>query len=271
MTDTTFPTITCPIFDIGANLTHESFQKDRDDVVAQARDKGVSKMVITGCDVASSLLALDIAKQYDLLSTAGVHPHEASTLTQQGQTTLTEMQAHPHVVAVGECGLDYYRNLSDKTDQKSAFVSQLEIAVRTGKPVFLHEREASRDMLDILNTYRPKLSRAVIHCFTGNKQELHDYLDLDLYIGITGWICDERRGMHLRNIVSDIPQDKLMIETDSPYLLPRTIRPKPKSRRNQPKYLPYVVQMVADACQTSYEQMAERTTSNANTFFGIHQ
>lgn len=136
-------------------------------------------------------------------------------------------------------------------------------------PLFLHERDAREDQLAILSKYRSRFTKAVAHCFTGNAETLRAYLDLDLYIGITGWICDERRGTHLKELIKEIPLDRLMLETDAPYLMPRTIRPRPKTRRNAPAHLPYVLTTVAECLGASEAGIAAATTATAMEFFGL--
>ena len=173
------------------------------------------------------------------------------------------------VVAIGECGLDYFRNFSPREAQLSAFRAQLAIAEETGLPVFLHQRDAHDDFIEVLEPTLPNLSRAVAHCFTGEHESLREYLALGLWIGITGWICDERRGAHLKDIVGVIPDDRLLIETDAPYLLPRSISPKPKSRRNEPAFLTEVLRVVAEARSQSEEHVAQITYDNACRFFAL--
>ena len=173
------------------------------------------------------------------------------------------------MVAVGECGLDFDRNFSPRADQLRCLEAHLELAAELQMPVFLHERSAHEEFAAILAKHRSRIPRAVVHCFTGTGEALARYLDLDLHIGITGWICDERRGTHLRELVGRIPKDRLMIETDAPYILPRTIRPKPKSNRNEPSLLPHVLRTVAAARGESPEELARSTTETARAFFGI--
>jgi len=174
------------------------------------------------------------------------------------------------VVAVGECGLDYFRNFSPPAAQQAAFRKQLELAVEVGKPVFLHQRDAHEDFLAILRDYRPRLVGGVAHCFTAGLEEMRAYLDLGLYIGITGWICDERRGLHLREVVRHIPRERLLVETDGPYLLPRDLDPKPASRRNEPMYLPHVLRAIAAARGEDPEELGAITTRNALELFSWH-
>jgi TatD DNase family protein len=260
------------LVDIGANLAHDSFDDDRDAVLQRAADVGVGTLIITGSSDDSNPAALKLAEKHKgaLYSTAGVHPHHASDYSDKSDTIIRQCIANEQCVAVGECGLDYFRNLSPREAQLEAFKAQLDIAVESGRPVFLHQRDAHDDFVDVLEPVLPKLSRAVAHCFTGESESLSEFVSMGLYIGITGWICDERRGTHLKDIVSSIPDDRLMLETDAPYLLPRTIRPKPKTRRNEPAYLPEVLKTVAEARGQSLQEVAEITTANAKRFFGIN-
>ena len=259
------------LVDIGANLAHDSFDDDRDEVLQRAADAGVARIIITGSSDDSNARAAALAETSDgkLFSTAGVHPHHASDYTDESDALIRSLVAKDAVVAVGECGLDYFRNFSPRDAQLDAFRRQLQIAKETGLPVFLHQRDAHDDFIDVLEPSLPGLSRAVAHCFTGEHESLREYIELGLYIGITGWICDERRGKHLHDIVSVVPDDRLLIETDAPYLLPRTIKPKPKTRRNEPAYLPEVLRVVAQARGQSEDHVAQITTENATRFFAL--
>ena len=259
------------LIDIGANLAHNSFDDDRDEVMRRAAAAGVSPIIVTGSSDNSNQRAAELAEANPglLYSTAGVHPHHASDYSDASDTLIRDLASKDVVVAVGECGLDYFRNFSPRDAQLEAFRRQLQIAADTGLPVFLHQRDAHDDFVEVLEPALPKLSRAVAHCFTGEGESLREYLALGLYVGITGWICDERRGQHLYDIVSIIPDDRLLIETDAPYLLPRTITPKPKTRRNEPAYLTEVANTVAAARGQSIEHIAAITTANAQQFFGL--
>ena len=259
------------LVDIGANLAHDSFDDDRDAVLQSAFDAGISQIVITGSSDDSNVKAAELAAQRPgvLYSTAGVHPHHASDYNDASDSLIRELIDRDQVVAVGECGLDYFRNFSPRDAQLSAFQRQLDIAADSGLPVFLHQRDAHDDFVEVLEPMLPKISRAVAHCFTGEGESLHEYLAMGLYVGITGWICDERRGKHLHDIVSIIPDDRLLIETDAPYLLPRTIQPKPKTRRNEPMHLVEVLKTVAEARSQAVDHVAEITAANARQFFGL--
>ncbi len=257
------------LIDIGLNLTHDSFNDDRDAVLARAANVGVKRMLVTGSDAIHSQLALTLARKYPdvLRSTAGVHPHHAKDITDTDRTVLLELMKQPEVLVVGECGLDYFRNFSPAADQEAVFRWQLECAVNIGKPVFLHERDAHDAFISILSDYRPRLAGAVAHCFTGTTAQAEKYIEMDLYVGITGWICDERRGQSLREAVKHIPLDRLLIETDAPYLIPRTLKSKPASHRNEPMYLTEVLRQLALCRDASEELLANVTTENAKRLF----
>jgi TatD DNase family protein len=204
-----------------------------------------------------------------LYATAGVHPHDASHWGPTTSDTLQALAATHEVVALGETGLDFFRDFSPRPQQIQAFEAQLALAADLEMPVFLHERGAFKQFIEIIREYRSRLSAAVVHCFTGSAEQLAAYLDLDLHIGITGWICDERRGLHLRDLLPQISLDRLMLETDAPYLLPRTLRPKPKERRNEPAFLPHIVDTVASCLKLPPDLVAEATTKTAKTFFAL--
>ncbi len=259
-----------PLIDIGANLAHDGFDDDRDALMQRARDAGVGHCVVTGSDRASNARAAELAAGDARLSaTAGLHPHHASDWNPAIAEQITTAAREGRIAAVGEAGLDYFRDISPRADQHAVFTAQLEIAAETGLPVFLHQRESHADFKAILSAHRDTLTAVVVHCFTDNETALADYLALDCHIGITGWVCDERRGHALYDIVDQIPDERLMIETDCPYLLPRTIRPKPKSRRNEPAYLPWVAERVAQARGQTVDHINTITTANAARFFSI--
>jgi TatD DNase family protein len=257
--------------DIGANLTHASFELDLLDVIERARLLRVTQLLVTGADLASSEQALRLARAHPhtLYATAGIHPHQAAQFSQAELPALRTLLSHSEVLAVGECGLDYYRDYAPRAAQLRAFEWQLQLAAECGKPVFLHQRDAHEDFVAVLRNHRSAFGAGVAHCFTGSAAELADYLALDLSIGITGWICDERRGAHLIEVVADIPAPRLLLETDAPYLLPRDLPMKPKSRRNEPMYLPHIGAAVARARGERIEDCAAYTSENARALFQI--
>ncbi len=259
------------MIDIGANLSHSAFAHDLAAVLARAQAHGVMQMMVTGADVQGSraALALALAHPGRLFATAGVHPHRASDFDAETEALLRELHAQPQVKAVGETGLDYHRDLSPRVAQVFAFERQLGLAVECGKPLFLHQRDAHSDFIACMDNVRGRIDRAVVHCFTGEKDELFDCLDRDFYIGITGWICDERRGTHLRELVKSIPADRLMLETDAPYLLPRNVKPMPAHRRNEPMYLTHICAEVARDRGEDVAVTAANATATARAFFGL--
>lgn len=259
------------LFDIGANLTHESFNPDLSEVLESAAAHGIEQLMVTGASVSGSEQALALAKQYPnkLFATAGIHPHHADEATTDGMLIIEQLLNAPEVKAVGETGLDFFRDFSARDDQVRSFVSHIELAIKLELPMFLHERDAHPTFYELVAPHRAHLGPIVVHCFTGNEAALDAYLELDCYIGITGWICDERRGQHLMELVSKIPLDRIMIETDSPYLMPRTLKPKPKSRRNEPKHLVHICEFVANILDIEPAELAAITTTNAKNFFRL--
>ncbi|MBC9250597.1 hydrolase TatD [Pseudomonas alcaligenes] len=262
------------LIDIGVNLTHPSLARERDAVLARAYAAGVCQLVLTGTSLEESEKALEFCHELDesgsrLFSTAGIHPHDASQWNADSARQLRTLLSAERVRAVGECGLDFNRDFSPRPQQEKALEEQLALAVELQMPVFLHEREAGERLLAILREFRDDLPAAVVHCFTGDKGSLYGYLDLDLHIGITGWICDERRGTHLHPLVRDIPQGRLLLESDAPYLLPRSLRPKPKSGHNEPAFLGEVLREVALHRGESQAALAAHSSASARAFFGL--
>jgi TatD DNase family protein len=259
------------IIDIGVNLGHAFFNGDRKQVIERAVAAGVSTMIVTGTSIKSSLEGqqLATANPDTLYSTAGVHPHNARHCNDSTIQTLRVLANKPEVVAIGECGLDYDRDFSPRPLQDKWFAEQIALACELKLPLFLHERKAHKRFVEILNDHRNQFDAAVVHCFTGNGEELTTYLDMGLYVGITGWICDERRGLHLRDLLKQVPLDRLMIETDAPFLTPRNMQPKPKDGRNEPAFLPHVLRAVAGSIGKSAEEVAEATTKTARNFFRL--
>jgi TatD DNase family protein len=262
------------LIDIGVNLTHTSFATQRQAVLDRAYAAGVAQLVVTGTSVAGSEEALQLCQELDqdaqrLFSTAGIHPHSASDWSGDTEAQLRGLLKEERVRAVGECGLDFNRDFSPRPQQEKVFEAHLALAAEWRLPVFLHERDASQRLLEILRDYRDSLPAAVVHCFTGEQRALFSYLDMDLHIGITGWICDERRGTHLHTLVRNIPRGRLMLESDAPYLLPRSLRPKPKNGRNEPAYLTEVLREVALHRGETEDDLATHTTACARTFFGL--
>ncbi|MFG6655862.1 3'-5' ssDNA/RNA exonuclease TatD [Scandinavium sp. M-37] len=258
------------MFDIGVNLTSSQFSRDRDEVVERAFATGLKGMLITGTNPEESDAAQQLTQRYkNCWSTAGVHPHDSSRWTPEVADTLRRLAQMPGVVAVGECGLDFNRNFSTPQEQETAFSAQLALAAELKMPVFLHCREAHERFIALLTPWLDKLPGAVLHCFTGTWEELQECLAHGLYIGITGWVCDERRGLELRDLLPFIPAERLLIETDAPWLLPRDLSPKPSSRRNEPAHLPHILQRIAHWRGEDVQALSDMTDRNVKKVFGI--
>jgi TatD DNase family protein len=259
------------LVDIGCNLAHESFDCDRGRIVADALAVGVRRIIVTGTSLTASVKALELCSAMPgaLFATAGVHPHHANEFDEPSCAALRRLLESKAVVAVGECGLDYYRNFSPRDAQLAAFEAQLELAAEQRRPVFLHERDAHEDSLRLLRRHRSRLVGGVAHCFTGDHEQLAAYLDLDLHIGITGWICDERRGGALREAVRSLAPDRVLFETDAPYLLPRDLKPQPKNRRNEPRFLPHIAERLAAIMDMTVDDLAAAAWRNSRRLFAL--
>jgi len=259
------------LVDIGVNLTAPVFADDLPEVLDRARAAGVRRALVTGTDLDHSRQALALAAAHpgELFATVGVHPHAAAAVPPDWLTALEQLAADPGVRAIGETGLDFNRDYSPRPDQERVFVAQLELAASLDRPVFLHERDSGGRFFDLLEPFRDRLAGGVLHCFTGGERDLDRALAAGLHIGITGWICDERRGGALQGLVARIPSERLLIETDAPWLLPRTIRPRPKSRRNEPARLPWVLAKLAECRDEDPLTLAEVTTRNACRLFEL--
>lgn len=260
------------LIDIGLNLMHSSFKKDRQEIIEEAAKVGVSKSIITGTNVNSSEIASEYASKYPgiLYSTSGVHPHDAKTCNEKTLEILEKNAKKECVVAIGECGLDYNRDFSPRDVQRYWFEKQIELAEKLNMPLFLHERDAHEDLYAILERHPKIAKRAVVHCFTGTGKEAENYIDLGCYIGVTGWICDMKRGKSLQEAVKVIPPERLMIETDAPFLIPKNFDKKPKRNRNEPKYLPHILKTIAHYKDDyDVEKLAKIVTINTEKFFNI--
>ena len=257
-------------FDIGVNLTHPSFVKDLDNVIEEAGNVGVTRMCVTGSDLEESISAYRLAISFSdiLISTAGIHPHQAKQFSPNYFSEIKDLLKKDNVKAIGETGLDFYRNFSTEEQQKKSFEMHIETSIEIQKPLFLHVRDAHKTFMEMLKPVKENLPATVVHCFTGNKEELIEYIEMGFYIGITGWICDERRGTHLKDLINLIPLDKIMIETDAPYLIPRVSKLK-NSQRNEPKFLPLIANEVVKCSKRSKKLIISSILLNSLRFFGL--
>jgi TatD DNase family protein len=254
---------------------HPSFDRDREAVILKAEEAGVSPLIVTGNGEKSSREASEFAAAFSrerpgkLYTTAGVHPHEARFCGEKTIENLRGLALQYKAAAIGECGLDYNRDFSPRDVQRTWFVKQIELAAELGLPLFLHERDAFADFSAILEDCGKGVPKKVVHCFTGSREELEKYLDLGCSIGVTGWICDERRGRHLGELMREIPAGRLMIETDAPFLLPRDLGERVRNRRNEPKYLPHIAEAIAAFRKQDPLLLGEETFSATKEFFSI--
>ena len=259
------------LIDVGVNLTNHRLFDRLASVIDDAQNNHVIHQIITGTSIESSEHAIEISKTKPgyFSSTAGCHPHDAKDFIDNHRLRLIELSKQDSVVAIGECGLDFNRNFSPQDIQIKVFEQQIEISSEVNLPLFMHQRDAHDSFIELLTAYKDKYSSGVVHCFTGDKKQLKDCLDLGLYIGITGWICDHRRNADLKDALQYLPLDRLMVETDSPYLLPRNIKPKPKSNTNFPAHLPWIVEQIAEILNVPPENIAQQTIKNTSDFFSL--
>lgn len=254
--------------DIGVNLLDEAFKKDLHEVLDRAFNANINILINTSSSIEEANQSLELTKKYPskIYTTAGVHPHNASIASDQLKEELIEVLQNDCMIAIGECGLDYCRNFSPVEKQLSVFKTHLEVAKETGLPLFLHQRDAHEDFINCLNEIFNEPIKGVAHCFTGNVEQMKTYLDMGLYIGITGWICDERRNQELIRAVKQLPLNRVLIETDSPYLIPRSLK---KSRRNEPMHLPIVAMKLAEEMNIEASRLVNHARENSIELFGL--
>jgi TatD DNase family protein len=256
------------LIDIGVNINHSCFLDDLDKTIEDMLQASVKGMICIASDMVESQLVQSLSLEHSMLwNTLGCHPHQAKTWNAQSQLELASLIDKARPVAIGETGFDFNRNYSTPAEQRYAFSEQIELASQYQLPLYLHERDAHQEMIEMLSKFPNLAKKSVIHCFTGSRAELDRYLALGLSIGITGWVCDERRGANLKASIPHIPLDRLLLETDAPYLLPRNIRPRPK--KNHPKFLPWVAEEVSKLKGISLEELVKTTTENTERVFGI--
>lgn len=258
------------MIDIGVNLTHPSLLNNLEQNMIDWQLAGVSNIIAIASNIEESEQLFELVKKFDGIHiTLGCHPHHADSWNLDSANRITALhKASTKAVAIGETGLDFNRNYSTQDNQIIAFNEQIQLAKELKSPLYLHERDAEETLINILKSHFSSEVHGVLHCFTANKNTLKRYLDLGLYIGITGWVCDERRGQDLQEAIKYIPQDKILIETDSPYLLPRTLRPRPK--KNHPKFLPHIATQIANQLNLSDDELIQASRQNTEKLFNLN-
>ncbi|KAK3744768.1 hypothetical protein QZH41_013299 [Actinostola sp. cb2023] len=272
-----------PLVDVAVNLGNKIFSLDLDFVIDRAMNAGVEKMILTANTLHMSDKAILLANRNPgfLFASVGIHPHfvekqwNAKTIE-----VITRLVALPEVVAVGEVGLDFHRNYSKEAVQIEAFEKQVELACEHQKPLLAHERASHQKFIEVLKKFRGRLPPIIVHCFTGSKAEMNTYIAMGFYIGITGFICKEKAGKQLREAIKDCPLDRILLESDAPYMIPnapitdmdsigRSLVSKCQTGRNEPCTLPVVAQTVAKCLGLKIEEVAKATTENSNRVFNL--
>ena len=255
--------------DIACNFTHESFKHNLDEVINNAEQEGVEKFVLLCASLADidpiKVIQNNAPEKYFI--SAGIHPHHATEILEINHDALLNKLKSISPNAIGETGLDYFRNISPPNIQKKSFGMHIEIAKELSLPLYLHQRDAHGDFIRIIKENISNFPKFVVHCFTGTQVELDEYLELGAYIGLTGWICDAKRNNDLRKSIKNIPIEKMMIETDSPYLIPKNLMVKPKKNVNEPKYLPHIANEICELTGYDLEELKSATSNNAIKFF----
>ncbi|KAJ8910788.1 hypothetical protein NQ315_015129 [Exocentrus adspersus] len=281
------------LIDVGANLTNKKYSRDLDSVILRAKDSGVQKIMVTGTSLKASKEALRLTRIYPntLYSTAGIHPHDAKSYTDESWEELQRLAENIECVAIGECGLDYNRNFSEPEDQRMVFKKHIKLAIELKKPLFVHERDAHEDLLQILDEFKGKLPPILVHCFTGSFEHALAYLDKGFYIGLTGYLCKDKSDTGVRKLLENgsMPLDRLVVETDAPFMYPNTRASKLPThvkdgltersmmflhryctfQRNEPCSLPAIVEMIAAFMKKKPEEVALATSFNAMKLFGL--
>ena len=254
--------------DICVNLSSNQLLHEAPEILYRAKQAGVDRIILVATDLQSAAAILPYAEQGFTYCTAGVHPHDAAHVEADWLSRLREAASDARVIAVGETGLDYFRNFSPRENQLACFQAQVEVALELDKPLFVHDRESEGDVYRVLT--EAGANKVVIHCFTGQEKELRAYLDAGFHIGVTGWVTEKKRGETLRKLLPLIPLERLMVETDAPYLKPHNLPSgMAQGRRNEPAFIPWVVEEVARSRGEASEVVAEATRRNTIRLFGL--
>lgn len=256
------------LFDSHCHLNDRIYDKDIDAVIKRAHDAGVAACMVVGTGKESSIKAVALAKSINgIYASVGIHPHETQSCSESILKLLMNLAEDPEVCAWGEIGLDFNRMYSPQDVQEKWFIRQLEIADKCNLPVIFHERDSNGRLLEIVSAHQRKDGKGVVHCFSGNRAELEQYINLGLYIGITGILTLKKRGADLRKLVPVIPVEQILIETDAPYLTPAP--EKNRTRRNEPAFVRQVLFKLAEIRKEDPEYLASATWENSCRLFNV--
>ena len=253
------------LIDTHAHLDFDDYNKDRKEVLNRARKIGVEKIVNIGADLEGSRRAVKLADRYDdIYAVVGIHPHEADTVNEKSLTVIKDLAASPKVKAIGECGLDFYYDNSPREIQKKAFGKQLELALELKLPVVIHSRESAAETLEILDKTADFAQKLIFHCYAYGPEEIEEIIKRDYYVAFGGLITFNS-AQPIRDALKKMPLDRILLETDAPYLTPSPNRGK----RNEPAYLEYIVKKAAEIKDISVEEMGRITTENAERIYNF--
>ncbi|MFC3882055.1 TatD family hydrolase [Bacillus songklensis] len=255
------------LFDTHVHLNADQYKEDLEEVIQRAQEAGVEYMVVVGFDRETIQKAMEITEAYDFIyASVGWHPVDAIDMTDDDLKRIEELAAHPKVVALGEMGLDYYWDKSPKSIQKEVFRKQIRLAKKVKLPIIIHNRDATEDVVQILREEQVQEVGGIMHCFTGSLEIAKQCMDMNMYISFGGPVTF-KNAKKPKEVAAEIPMERLLIETDCPYLTPHPYRGK----RNEPGYVSYVAKQIAELKQVSYEELAQKTTENAKKLFGINR
>jgi len=253
------------LIDTHAHLNAIQYQEDLEEVIERAQSEGVEIIVVVGFDRETITRAIELADTYEFIyATVGWHPVDAIDMTDEDLKWIEELCSHPKVVALGEMGLDYYWDKSPKEIQKEVFRKQIALAKKVKLPIIIHNREATADIIEILEEENASEVGGIMHCFTGSIEVAKQCMDMNLYISFGGPVTF-KNAKKPKEVAAEIPLDRLLIETDCPYLTPHPFRGK----RNEPSYVKYVAEQIAELKGVPFEEIAQKTSDNAKRFFGI--
>jgi TatD DNase family protein len=253
------------LIDSHAHLDMEDFDPDRQEVLERALQSGITHIITIGIDLPSSLKALELANVYDFIySSVGYHPHNSNNIDQQALKELGKMVSEPKIIAWGEIGLDFYRRYSPPDLQMEAFKRQLEMAIDFDLPVIIHDRDAHEELLTILQKVGKGKRKGVIHCFSGNYDLAMALIEMGYYISIPGTVT-YKNALQVQDVASRIPLERILLETDAPFLAPV---PK-RGKRNEPLFVTYTAQMIAELRNMDFKEVAHQTSENAKRLFNL--